>query len=197
MTDNRKVGLTLRRMSGIVVTMANARLVIPVRMLAVLLCLNQAVALSLQQSGSSAKDCTVGNFQPIIAKTKHVVVVRKAPYELVEHLQLSPQIRAEITQGGCWHYGLKMAFMFTAPKSDEKNVRTAAEAIRLLRLLKPRMKLTGPIDEAIAILTRHKSEPIEQGQPLQDSEFEMVTLYLMSETNGIKRLIVVTYSSTL
>src|SRR4051812_18387452 len=160
-----------------------------------LLCLNGSSAFGLQQSGSAdEKDCTVGNPQPIIAKAKDVVVIRKEPREVVEQLQLSKEIKAEITQAGCAHYGLKMAFTFPAAKSSAAN---NAEAIRLLRLLKPRVTLSGPVDEAIAILTKHKNDAIEDGQPLQDPEFEMVTLYVTSETKGNKRLLVVTYSSTL
>src|SRR4051812_9788600 len=115
--------------------LGNLRLVICWRMVVVLLCLTQAVVLGLQKSASTdAKDCTVGNPQPIITKAKDVVVIRKESHEVVEQLQLSPQTRAEVTQAGCDHYALKMAFTFPAAKSVA-NVRTGAEAIRLLRAL--------------------------------------------------------------
>ena len=151
----------------------------------------------MQQSGiPEAQECTVGKPEPIIAKRKDVFVVRKGPAELVERLQLSPGIRAEIIQAGCAHYGLTMAFTLSVAKAGEEKAVTAVEAIRLLRLLKPRMKRTGPVDEAITILRRHQNE-LEQGQPLQDPEFEMVTLYLKSARNGVRRVVSVLYSSTL
>jgi hypothetical protein len=176
----------------------NAGLGTPPRILVVLLCVNQAFAFGMQNRGKpDAQECTVGKPQPIMVKKKDVVVLHKGRAELEELVQLSPGIRTAIIQAGCAHYGLTMAFTLSATKAGEEKAVTAAEAIRLLRLLKPRMKRSGPVEEAITILRRHQNELIEPGQPWQDPEFEMVTLYLKSERKGIKRVVSVLYSSTL
>lgn len=144
-------------------------------------------------------DCTLGEVSPLLedSPANPVERFRNGPRELTERTRLNPQVRVDVVQGGCAHYGVRMLFMTrnTAP-AEGRRERVLQDALRVLGLLKQRT--TSPvIPDTMSVIAAHERESYKENDPLQAREHPDVTVYVSARETAEATTVEVLYSFVL
>ena len=141
-------------------------------------------------------DCTLEKPGPLLKASKGLKVerVRKGPRELAETIRRQG-FTAEVTQGGCTHYGVRFVFTAARRRSQTKTAEQSliTEALAFMERLKPHTD-SYVITDVLAILEGRKGDSYTAGEPLQDRGYPFVTLYITARIRGGTREFELTYS---
>jgi hypothetical protein len=152
-----------------------------------------AVFISVQ---GRSEDCTVGKALPLLS-SRDSLKRDQEKNVLTESAQIDKDITLVVESGGCYHYGAKLTFTLRSPsRRHQALLAEAAELMSRVRLI-----ASNPVARLIAdvvprMRNRAKGNYVS-GDPIQDSDHEMETIYVSEETDKSVRRVIVVYSNTL
>lgn len=144
--------------------------------------------------GKKADDnCTLGKPTALLKDLPGTKVARfRRGRELQETIRL-PDLVVEVTQGGCIHYGVKFAFKGRGGQATGAQQSLVGETFALMERLKPHTN-SPAVAEVLAILRSWRGDAYRAGEPLQDTDYPQVTLYITERTSERGRVLELTYS---
>ena len=126
--------------------------------------------------GIDPAECTVGDLTRLMKAEESSQVSRPEPRTMVETVSVREKLYSysvQVRQGGCAHYGVVISF-YTA-----KDTPPHTAALRVIKTLKAKAARPDVFEQMRVLLQRHGAKT-KLGEPIQDRDFEMATLYLES-----------------